>query len=699
MGWERVWGKTQSLVADGETGAVYALPDPAAHVPDAVYRWRGTPYDWEPLGGSAVALATAGWAPDSAVFGLDATGTVSRLDPRCGQWIAIGAPPGGATALYGGPDQLVAAAVDTGDLHRWDGTPGGWTRIGGPAKNVVVGKSADREFRFQIYGQSPDAATQGKGVYQWLGGQWHQEGGPAGEIFVSGTQLFATNPISGDLMLKAPNGWQRVGGPAKEFATDHAGHVYALSTDCQGVWRWTGTPNQWVEVGKAASAIFAGWNGQLFAVNPVTGELWHYRPPCPAQFVVPDFSGVIHKEFLKKVTGDRKLLVALWDPHRPNHPRPPRQAVESMIFGPRPSLRDWIQENSGGRARLVSAGVFGWYDAPPGKQGDHYWDNPDPNSSDPARHNPNYHAEKYGDGWLSGHVEKWADAVLRAGQDTNFAAHDVDHDGYLPPTELAVFLGYPQNVAAGYWRDTVAAAQYPNVKPLVVNGVEIPSITEWYLGNPPHFGIGMHELAHLVLTTPDMYFKGYWPFRAGAYSLSDQILGQHISAPEKLKLGWLDYTVITKDATYELPDVETTSKALILMTPGNGGEEYFVLENRWRGSSYDAGGTGIGPGIPADGLAIWHVIEDPAVFNTVDPRPPNGAPDEWGRLGIRLVRADGATSENDAKALFAVNGSVVSDVSQPAHLRWLHDRPSGIRVKLLSGVGKTMQLEIGISCP
>lgn len=700
MAWEHVWGPTEFVVVDGETGAVYARPAAAAGLVDGVYRWDGTAFGWTRLGEAMVACVTAGWAPHSALYGIDAQGVVHRFDEDAAQWVSIGGPSSGmAKDIFGGPDQLLAtAAQGPAEVFRWNADKSDWVRIGTPGKKFVVGKSSDIEFPLQVYGQSPDdAPARTKGIYQWRG-EWYKEGDQAGDIFVSQTQLFATNPVSGDLMMKAPAGWKHIGAPGQQFATDHRGHIYGLSPGGGGVYRWTGTPNQWEHVGNAAAAIFAGWDGLLFALNPTTSDLMWYRPGCPAVSTMPAFDGVIRTEKMKKVLGARKLMAVLSDPHRPGHPRPSRQQVESMIFGPKPSLQDWIKENSGGRATLVDAGVFGWYDAPPAKQGDHYWDNPDPSSADPARKSPTYHEDKYQDGWLSGHVEKWADAIRRAAQDTKLAPHDANADKKLTADELGIFLCYPQHDPYGTGRGT-AGQQYPEVKPLVVDGVEIPWIVEWYLGEPPHFGVGMHELAHLVLSTPDMYFTDYWPFAAAAYSLSDQSRGQHLSAPEKLKLGWLDYMVVPYDGTYTLTDVETTSKALIVMSPKRGADEYFLLENRWRGMSYDAGGPGIGPGIPADGLAIWHVIEDPAVFNSVTPWPPTGKPNEWGRLGIRLIRANGGLAVDDNEALFSTAGAVISDVTGPANLRWLHDRPSGIRIKLLTGAGPTMQLEIGVSCP
>lgn len=701
MAWEKVWGPTAFVVVDGETGAVYGKPLVLAGVAAAVHRWNGAAFGWSSIGGGTMtACVTAGWAPHNALYGIDGGGVVHRYDESATTWVSIGGPTSGhAGTIYGGPDQLIAtAAQGPADLYRWDDSAAQWKKIGGPAKKVVIGKSSDIDFKLEVYGQSPDDAPAGsKGVYQWRGA-WYKEGGPAGDIFVSRTELFATNPTSGDMLVRGTTGWKKIGGPGKQFALDHHGHVYALSVDGAAVYRWSGTPNQWTKIGGAASAIVAGWDGLLFALNPTTSELWCHRPDCPAVITVPKFEGIIRTEKLKNVAGARQLLLALWDPHRPGHPRPTRQQVESVVFGPRPSLRDWVQENSGGRATLANAGVFGWYDAPAAKQGEHYWDNPDPTSANPAKRSPTYHADTYKDGWLSGHVEKWADAIRRTAQDTNFAPFDADHNGSLDTREVGIFLCYPQNSSSGYGRGT-AGKQHPTVEPLEVDGVKVPWIVEWYLGAPPNFGVGMHELAHLVLGTVDMYFDGHWPYAAGGYSVMDQAHGQHLSAPEKLKLGWLDYTVVTHSGTFTLTDVETTSKALIIMSPARGADEYFVLENRWRGSSYDAGGPGIGSGIRMDGLAIWHVVEDPATFNATSPWPPTGVKNEWGRLGIRMIRANGGTPFDDTKALFASAGSVVSDVTAPASLHWLNGAPSGVRVKLLTGAGPTITVEVGVSCP
>jgi M6 family metalloprotease-like protein len=704
MSWERVWGPTATLVVDGETGAVYGRPA-TGNALDAVYQWTGEPDCWKCLGTwpkPLKAIVTAGWKPNSALYCLTAEGEVFRHKHSDGSWEALGGPSGGlAGNLFGGPDQLLATGTGPSpDVFRWDDAEHAWNRIGGPGKCFVIGRSSDPEFKVQVYGLSPDSAPAAdKGVYQWSG-NWYKRGGPAPAIFVSQSSLYATNPDSGDLMWLSPTGWKHIGGPAKMFATDQVGHVYGISPDGQAVYAWDGTPNQWRRIGGPAGQIFAGWDKQLFATNPQTGELYHYLGSCSVSANLPDFAGTLFTEKMKHVAGKRHLAVVLWDAKRPAHPAPAKEEIESVLFGPRPSVRDWFHENSGGKMELVNAGVLGWYEAPLDKQGDHYWDNGYPDAPTPEQRDPLYHQKKYQDGWLQGHPEKWADAIRRAAQDFAFDVFDTKKDATLSPDELGILLVFPQNNTDGYWRQT-QGKQYPKSEPLVVQGVTIPVITEWYAGYSPDLATAAHELAHLLIHTGDMYFDGPWPYAAARYSNSDAAWtgAVHLSAPEKLKLGWLNYRVATQPGTYVLKEVETTGDVLVLFSPNRGTDEYYLIENRWRGTSYDAGGPKIGDGIPMDGIAVWHVIENPAVFNSVTPFPPTGVKDEWSRLGIRMIRENGGTPWDDAKALFAKPGMAVSDYSSPARLNWLHGEPSGFRIKLMNGCGPEVQLQVQLSNP
>ena len=326
---------------------------------------------------------------------------------------------------------------------------------------------------------------------------------------------------------------------------------------------------------------------------------------------------------------------------------------------------------------LHNAGVLGWYTSD--EPADHYW-----RKDSPCKH-----------GFMKGHTEKWTEAIKKASKDFSFASYDTNNDKVLTTNELAIYIVIPQNNPAGFGRPT-AGQQVPTPKPLIVQGVEIPWIVEWYAGNPPHFGVAMHELAHLVLGAPDMYFTEHWPYAAKAYSIADQARAQHIDPYEKLKLGWLNWKMAKTSGVYTLKDVETQNDALILYSPGRGPEEYFILENRWRGASYDAGAGSLAgaSGIPADGLAIWHIIEDPAAYTGELSKPGGG----WGRWAIQMVRANGGTPADDTEALFSKSGTVLSDITQPANLRW-RAGPSGVRVKLLSNPGPELKVRVDMACP
>jgi hypothetical protein len=141
-----------------------------------------------------------------------------------------------------------------------------------------------------------------------------------------------------------------------------------------------------------------------------------------------------------------------------------------------------------------------------------------------------------------------------------------------------------------------------------------------------------------------------------------------------------------------LPAVATGRRVLVLHDPARGPAEYFLLENRWRGESYDAGAAPHGVGLPADGLAVWHVLEDPAVFDLLNPT--NGGRGDWGRKGLRLLRADGGVARDDARALFGGPGTVIDDSDAPVALRWLDGTASGFRVEILGPPGPTVDLRV-----
>lgn len=399
-----------------------------------------------------------------------------------------------------------------------------------------------------------------------------------------------------------------------------------------------------------------------------------------AQSNTPDFAGAIGSRKMRPATGTRKVLAILWDPHRAEHPAPPLEHIRRLLFGERPSVEDWFRENSGGRFKIVFAGVLGWFDAD--KSAKHYW------STHPMK-DPH---DRDGDGWLFGHAEKWTEAIHKADKEFDFAAYDANHDKTLSPDELAILIVIPQRNPFGTIRPPVAR-EFPRREPLVVDGVRVPKIAEWYTGMPPNLGAPAHELCHLLLGSPDLYIGHGWPFSAGDYSIMDHTYTTaHLDPFEKLKLGWLDYTVATGDGEFTLRAVERYGEALVLYDPQHGPGEYFLIENRWRRNSYDAGSGRAGRGIRSDGLAVWHILEDPRLIDKS--RPPIGGPGEWGRRGIRLVRANGGNPLDDRHALFQRQNGVLADDTAPARLQWIDGTGTGFALKLLTNSGPTIRVRV-----
>lgn len=296
----------------------------------------------------------------------------------------------------------------------------------------------------------------------------------------------------------------------------------------------------------------------------------------------------------------KNVLSILWDPHRPDHPAPSKSSVENLISGATGSLVDYYRNQSGGKVEIRIAGALGWYDAD--KLADHYWNHPvDAN-----------------DGFTSGHVEKWAEAIRKADLDFNFSTYDTNGDGILATDELGILIVIPQNSTFGTVRD-VFAQETPISKSLIVDGVAIRQISEVYMGATTNFGVFAHEEGHLLFKFPDMY-EAMPP--AGKYSLMDAGYSNvQLDPYQKYWQGWLTAREITTDGYYSVNDVQNYREVLKITKPGDP-KEFFLIENRQRGS-YDIN-------ILDTGIVVWNIYDE----RTGD----------WGRDNIRIINPTGADS-------------------------------------------------------
>jgi M6 family metalloprotease-like protein len=359
----------------------------------------------------------------------------------------------------------------------------------------------------------------------------------------------------------------------------------------------------------------------------------------------------------------RDVLTILWDPHKPGITRPSRATMEATMHGSANSVRNYYVENSDGLYTIDNAGVLGWFDSDYAPA--EYW----PPDGSPGR-------------------DSGAEAIRKAAATFDFAKYDRDGDGDVDADELGIQFIIP-GTGDGGGLNRIVGEDYTTrdtARGITVDGKKITWISEVSIGAPPGPGIVAHELAHLLLGLGDMYFTYFNPYRSSRYSLMDRD-GQapHLDPASKLKLGWLHPQPVLRSGRYQVREIERSHVPLALIDPRRGTKEYFILENRFPGTSYDRF-------LPDSGLAIWHVVEDPASYRIAPPGVSQQDWDRfsgWPRLGIRMIRPVRTDPLNDGRALW---DGTDPDVS----LRWADGTLSGFRVRDLSPAGQTMQVTIDV---
>ncbi len=412
------------------------------------------------------------------------------------------------------------------------------------------------------------------------------------------------------------------------------------------------------------------------------------------------------------------VIVVAWEPRNKGEPALVAQQVEQMVFGPDPSIAGWFAENSQGRvtlARHPTTPVVGpiqsqhdwqfywrtgpWDPAALAVNDPHRWIDTQGHFGKPGRV---YYRDD--DGFIGGHTHAYAEMVRAAADHPMIRLPDFDtnHNGRLEATECLFLLVKAQAGTSGFHRDVFASEVPLPETELVVDGVVVRPIAELYAG-PPHgsndVAVGSEELLHLFANLADQYpdvQEGFPqgkdrrvddPGRPGQLALTDA--GHrpvHIDPYHKLKWGWLNVQLAHQSDRYTLRDAASTGDALILYNPHVGTNEFFIVENRWRGASYDQYRS---PGWN-EGLAIWHCIQDPSLGN------------DWARRAVHLRRADPRLDAQgnlqDGLALFdgadPHRSYDLHDDSTPNNLRFRNGAPSRLRIRNVSPAGPTMTLDV-----
>ncbi|MEQ6901480.1 hypothetical protein [Nocardioides sp. YIM 152588] len=394
--------------------------------------------------------------------------------------------------------------------------------------------------------------------------------------------------------------------------------------------------------------------------------------------------------------------------------------LETVIFGPGGSVAEWIEEMSQGRLLLVphpTVPVLGprwssydyrfyyregpWSPGALAEDSPHRWVDAGGVYGEKGRV---WYLDD--DGYVGGHSHSWGEMLRAVDADPriSLSSYDTDKDGSLAPTECLFLLVKNQAATRGFRRPVFASEVPLPAKKLGLDGVHIANIAELYAA-PPHGWVDVaaagEELLHLAADLDDQYpdtgrpqppppyRTDDDPGRPGQYSISDAG-GRpvHVDPYHKLKWGWLNPQLADATGTYTLGPAATTGDALILANPHVGTREFFIVENRWRGASYDQHRDKA----CGDGLAVWHCIQDPSLA------------DNWARRAVHLRRADprlGATGlPQDERVLFDGSapgrGYDLHDDSTPTNLRFRDGSPSRLAIRAIPPAAETMTIHVTV---
>ncbi len=387
-------------------------------------------------------------------------------------------------------------------------------------------------------------------------------------------------------------------------------------------------------------------------------------------------------------TGTRNLLTVLLE-YTDLPADVPANYIENQVFGPRPSMNDYFMETSYGNFNFANKGHFTWVTS---------WDDPSTPSDD----------ESTWAFWQNHTDDTWHSGVQRA-----HALKSLDEAGYdFGPLDTngddKIEMDWELGCQVIFSRPADhrgAANRY--IPPTTLDGKELSGSCSGVSEDSPWITLYAHELGHQTLWLPDYYTIK--PMNIGMFSLmgfsgagawTTPIGPHHIDPYFKLKLGWHSPTVVTADGFYDIPDSETNPVSFILHDSAHGTDEYFMVENRWKGTSYEDSDAlipamvpplppaGAALDIPDEGLIIWHVDET---------RDWNGT-STGGYPKVNITRR--GLTDNTA----AFNGDDADyydfyDGSAPLNANWNGGGNSKTGVWCVSGAGATMRAWLDVPGP
>ncbi len=333
--------------------------------------------------------------------------------------------------------------------------------------------------------------------------------------------------------------------------------------------------------------------------------------------------------------------------------------TRARMFDPAQSVAHWFDENSFGKYRIGEAFISNWNTMPD-----------DPNTAVDESSYAFFHGGDYA---------KKAQLMIQSFETLTgfrFANYDSNLDGKVTTDELMIYWEYPGESAR-----VRGAPLCISVPSLSGCGVSLD------LGLPrgaAHIGpeIITEELCHALFGLDDLYETSQLPSYVGPGRLSmisNNAAFPHLHPWGKMKLGWIQPTIVAKDGWYSLRPIEQHPDLLVVHDPARGDDDYFMVENRWPNGSIEHA-------LPDRGFGMWRISEhyQNASF--------------WGRRTIKLLRAGGGKDDSvafwdagDARTAYHLTTNSV-----PASTRWDDGSASNIAFYHFSGAGQVARVFVDV---
>lgn len=266
--------------------------------------------------------------------------------------------------------------------------------------------------------------------------------------------------------------------------------------------------------------------------------------------------------------------------------------LQAILFGANPTgnFTDYYKEISYGQTVVVGT-VFGPYTLP--------------------QTNAYYTGGTSGRGSYPNNAQKFVeDAVVAADPFVDFSQFDANQNGAVDGLFIihsgpgAEWTGSGSDIWSHAWTFTSPPRDGKTVHTYAIQPEQQPGPI------PIQIGVFCHEAGHSLFGLPDLYDTdgsssgiGEWCLMAGGNYQNNSRTPAHLSPWCKKDVGWLVPTNLTANQTgVSLPTVQFTPLVYRLWKHGNGGSEYFLVENRSK-RGFDSFLPGPG------GLLIWHIDE------------------------------------------------------------------------------------------